>query len=503
LNQIIEVYRQHRGRKRAEAQAEQNAFLIEQGIVSGKLQDATLGTIEDARALGMTQPYSGVFLGFLEGVALFCPWDFHILACGLAGSGKSTTLSMPNCISLAMGETPESIVVFDLKDAELSWATAEGRSTLDGQEAIYINPWGLHGRKNTRINFLSDLIDKAQQGHKIVDDCISKVFMIFGDPEKDGVNAWIKKEAMRFATVLMVYWASSHPERCHPPEFWEFAMMPHEAICQELDAMSTSEDGEGYVSFQANKLLDQYGEKSDQFEWVIEALQNGFALFGKGSVLRDSTLETEFDLRLLKQRPQAVYIIIPDRYVDSHGKYIAMLLDYVISTIAKAKGTVRTTIIADEFSNFPKAQTMLKALRLYRDKLIRIWTFSQDRNGFSEYKDEGGYMPFEENSIGLYWGVTGQHAKDLQDKAGYRSEIITGHSTSAGIGANTGGISGTEQITPILPVSEISQLVQGKAILDAREKLFVIDRLPWWEIDFVKPYIRNKQLDPPPFFEEQ
>lgn len=489
INQMIEAWKVNQGRKRAEEDAKNIQEAIERGVTSGKLQNASLGTIEDAHKLGLTSLFSGVFLGYLDGTPLFLPNDFHLSTCGMAGSGKSVTLSIPNCISTAL--TGESLIAFDLKDAELTRSTIKGRSAIDEIDSIKIDPWQTQG-KNIRINFLSDLIDKVKSGKKIVDDAEGKIQMIYGSIEKEGNNAWIKEDAMKLAHILLLEWATNDPSRCTPGSFWGFGALPYESVKEELEALFESDAGHGHVSTMARKFHSQYCQEwSQQFEWMHDAFQKGFNLFGLGSDLREATSATDFDIRLLKKRPQGVYIIIPDDYADSHGKYIALLLDYVISTLARAKGETRTTILADEFANFPYAESTLKALRLYRSKGIRLWTFVQDRNGYSKYKSDGGHQPFEENSVSLVWGVSGSYAKELSEKAGYKSVIVQGHSTNMGVTASTGGINGGEQLTPVLPVSDISTMGNGKAVLDIKSKIFVIDRIPYWDCDLFKDYIHR------------
>lgn len=109
---------------------------------------------------------------------------------------------------------------------------------------------------------------------------------------------------------------------------------------------------------------------------------------------------------------------------------------------------------------------MAQALRLYREidngLGIRIITVVQDREAFSKYFKEGGHKVFEENSVCLAWGVSGQHAKEISDKAGFKSVAIATASHSAGVSADGGGQAIGEQVTPVLPVSDISQNFQGR-----------------------------------------
>lgn len=502
LNRIFEVIHTHTRRKEVNRIAEENRQKIEQNIISQRQEDTRLGTLKDAEELGYRDDFSGPLLGFKDGYPLFLPNDFHISTCAFPGSGKTTTLTIPNIISLGMGKSPESIVVLDVKDGELAWLTAEGRAELDKQDAIFINPWGLCDLPNHRINFFSDVIDKAQRGLDVVDLARRKIFQQIGAPEKHKGNAWIYKDASRLGRVLMIAWATHKPERCNPASFWDFGNSTHKEFCKTLKKFIKLDKGNGNISIVARKLLDQYREKSDQWEWVMDAFTDAFSLYARGSKLRDSVLETDFDAGLLKKRPQAFYVMVPDRYLDSHGQYLSNVLEYLVDTIANTSGYVRTTFLLDEFVNIPHVQSMVKALRLYRSKGVRLWIFAQDRDGYNKYKSEGGYKPFEESSVSLAWGVTGQHARDLSEIAGKRSVLIGTPSDSSGVSANTGGHSASEILVPNLPTSQISRDYKNKAILDTKEGVFVIERIPWWQIPWIRDYVRDPSKYPLPQFED-
>ena len=499
-NRLFEIWHNHHGRSVAQKNAAFNHQKIIENIVSGRQENVGLGSLDDAIEAGFRNDFCGPFLGFIDGYPIFLPWDYHISTCSFPGGGKSSTVSIPATISLAMGKAPESIVVLDIK-GEMSWCTAEGRAELDGIAPIFINPWNMNKFPNHCLNVFSDITDLAQRGHKIVDQAKRKIFQRFGDPNKFGANSWIHKDASRIADCFLVELATNSPVTCNPATFWDIGTYTHEEFKMALELMTGSSAGEGYVARVAKKLFDQYGEKSDQWEWVMETFTDAFSLYAEGSVLRASCTKTDFDARLLKDRPQAIYVMVPDKYIDSHGTYVADVLEYLVTAIASADGNVRTTFMLDEFVNIPRVQSMMKALRLYRSRLIRIWTFAQDRNGYNQYKDDGGYMPFEETAITLSWAVAGQHAKDLSEKGGYRSELVATPSTNAGVGAETGGLSASEIQVPNLPLSQISQDFEGKAILDAKSKIYVIDRKPWWEIHWLKDFIRDQRNFPMPHFE--
>ncbi|MBL4905807.1 MAG: type IV secretory system conjugative DNA transfer family protein, partial [Sneathiella sp.] len=241
----------------------------------------------------------------------------------------------------------------------------------------------------------------------------------------------------------------------------DFGSLSHTEMIKALEAMLESNAGDGYVAQEAKNWLEQYREPCEQWAWVMSEFRSAWGLYGKGSTLRAHTSATEFDVRDLKSNPRAVYFVFPDLYVDSHGKHASIMLDFLLSQLATATGNVRTTILADEFSNFPRVQSMLKSLRLYRSKLIRIFTFSQDENGFNAYKDDGGFAPFKENSVCIYIGAEGKIATDLTLKAGNRTERVVSYSSNSGV-TNTGAVSAPETLRPVLLFQKFPKTLKEK-----------------------------------------
>jgi type IV secretory pathway TraG/TraD family ATPase VirD4 len=499
INRMIEIWRLNQGRKRSFLEAQKAKAQIEAGEVSGKLQNSNLGTFEDAVNLGLIKKegevLGGVYLGHFHRHPLFMPKDHHVTICGMAGSMKSLSIVIPNIITLGLGG--ESTMFFNMKDNELYNAVHKGRAKIDGVAVIHIDHFIENDPLPVCINLLFDLIEQARNGHMIVDDCFERVEMLFAQCQHEGANSWISDDAKKITHVLLIFWATENPDRCFLGAFWDFSTLSHEEFGNEFLAMTESKTGNSFVAMQAAKIYDQYGrEHSDQFEWVMDSFQKAFRIFGRGGVLYNKTRFNHYDPANLAKELSCLSINFPAKFNDSHAQYPVLMSAYIIKRIAQVKDRRhRVAFCLDEFGNIPRIPSMAQALRLYREISnglgIRIITVVQDREAFAKYKSEGGYKVFEENSVCMTWGVSGSHAKEISDKAGFKSVSIATASHNAGVSADGGGQGMGEQVTPVLPVSEIAQNFQGRAVLDLKEKIFIVDRLPYWEINFVKDYIEG------------
>lgn len=191
VNRLIEMWRLNQGRRRSFLEAEKAKAQIEQGEVSGKLQDARLGTLEDAAQLGLIkkdgEKLGGVYLGHLKGQPIFMPKDHHLTICGMAGSMKTLSIVLPNIISLGLGG--ESTFFFNMKDDELYKAIHKGRANIDGVAVIHIDHFIENDPLPIFINPLHDLVESASNGHMIVDDCFERVEMLFAHCQHEGAIA--------------------------------------------------------------------------------------------------------------------------------------------------------------------------------------------------------------------------------------------------------------------------------------------------------------------------
>lgn len=488
INRVFDVIHTFQGRKQAEQAARENEKVITEGTISEKLENSKLGTFDDAVEKGYISDFEGggLYFGMLNGKPVMRRDDWHVICVAMAGAGKSSSICIPNIVTLGMGENPESCFIFDIK-GELYKATQHVRHTLDGKEPILIDDFNQLGG-GICINYLDSLIIKAQNSEPIVEEALSKLALRYGDTTKRGNNEWIALEAIEWNLGYMLYAAELEPDKCHPPGMADFAHMTHDEMSALFQKIQLCNAGDGAAAETAKNWLSDYPEPNDQFTWIRSEIRTAWSLYGKGNILRFKRQKTDYDFAEMSQEARTVYLHCPPKRMRSHAKDIIAVLDYIIDKIADSDWKTRVTFMADEFINFPPALSTVTALRLYRSEGVRLFVFAQDENGFKAYHDDGGVAPFKENSIGIYFGVDGNIAKNLSEKAGNKSVLIATSSANAGV-TNTGGLGSQEVTTPVLPLSDIAQNFKGKAYIDMRDGIYLVDRPAWWEIPEIKELI--------------
>ncbi|MCB1832633.1 MAG: type IV secretory system conjugative DNA transfer family protein, partial [Geminicoccaceae bacterium] len=424
--------------------------------------------------------------------------DYHICVMGMAGLGKTTSISAPNIMHLLTGGSadcpPESLIVLDWKNGELTRMAAAGTHELTGEPAIVYAPFA--DDNAVGINVFDDIIRLAERGEPIVDAARARLNSFYSEKiASAGQNSWIDRDALGLSLLVIAARAYLDPEAATLGGLWDFSQASLDDITGFMEVASEQSDlAGGFIAAGASGFLNRYGSDNQrELRWILQSMSETFSLFARGSRLRRATQTSTVDISALKKQPRAVFIQIPDRFIDTAASFVLGVLDYMIETLAHADGPVRVSIVAEEFSALPYSESILKWVRVYRSLGIRIITVVQDRSGFSRFKKQGGHQTFEQNSVKLYFGLSdADHLQHLERRAGKRSVLIPNRSTSLGLqvpGRSTGG---TEMLTPVLPVSEIARIGAGKAILDMPgQPLFILERKPWWEQDDIAHRLRD------------
>lgn len=473
------------------------------GQVSGKLEDARLGTFDDLKALGMLEP-GGFRLGYMNGHPVSLKDDYHICIMGMAGLGKTTSLSAPGTMHLLKGSTalcpPETVILLDWKNAELTRMVADGVEELTGEPPIIFAPFD--DDNQVTINVFDDLIQAAKRGEPIVDEARARLDVFFGEKIANaGQNAWIERDALGLCHLVIVARAYLDEEAATLGGLWDFSQASITDITGFMEVASERTDiAGGFVAAGACGFLNRYGQDNQrELRWILQTMSETFSLFARGARPRKATQRTTFDIPSLKHAARAVVLQIPDRFIDAAAPFVLAVLDYMIEILAHTDGPVRVSVLAEEFSALPYSKNILKWVRVYRSLGIRIISVVQDRSGFSKFKKQGAHQSFEQNSVKLYFGLSDSyHLQHLERRAGKRAVLVPTRSTSLGLQVPGRTAGGTEVLTPVLPVSDIARIGAGQALLDIPgQPLFILERKPWWEQADIARYLRDTRPQAP------
>lgn len=386
-----------------------------------------LARLQDVEQAGLLDP-NGLFLGGLDGRLLFYNGDAPMLTYLMTGGGKGRDIILPNCAHVQ----GRSLVILDTKDGENAWASAEFRSGL-GEGCIFLNPFGLHGFPDTRINPFQLLVDIVRRGERIDTEAEEMAHILLPAPVKPGGDVWVRKGAIRIIALRLEYLAHFEPERCTLGELWRFVNSSAEdaelafAMMRTCCIESIQRKAEG---------LQQTAENAPkQYEAYKSDAQDALNMFEPGKTFEKATCAHDFDFAELKKNPHTVYVMIPAVKLGVAAPWLSLVVNYAIETIARHSGTVRTTFLLDEFPQLPPAPAIRRALQVYRAKGVQLWLFSQGRFSMADKWSENAIKEFEDQAAVMTMKYVREPSliRDLELWSGSTTMLTPGVSHSGGV----------------------------------------------------------------------
>lgn len=459
---------------------------------STRLGHGRLATLADAARADLFNP-RGLFLGTLGGRPLFYSGDAHILTYGRTGTGKGVTAILPNLAH----SRDRSLVVVDVKDGENAFASHKHRADTLHHTCVYLNPFGLQGLPNTKINPLQLLRDVVER-HGEIDteaDGFAHILVPMGKNESDN-NAWPKKGARRLLAVIMEYLAHYEPERCSLGGLWAVLNSSDDELSHTFACMQVCE--RRGIEGRAAQLWAVKSTAEEQWEAYRSEAIDALAPFEPGKTLERTTSGHDFDFSLLKVQPTTVYLIAPSEKLSVVAPWISLIVNYAIETIAKQAGPVRTTFLLDEFPQLPPAPAIIKALQLYRGKGISLWFFAQGRYSIEGRWPKEAAMEIEDQADILQtWSVEDRNLiGDITLWSGTQTISAPDMSHSGGT-VESANASLREAKRPVLQAEDIRGIGKdGRQILkvSGHPYLIVGERVPYFEVDPWKDQLRDVRL---------
>lgn len=468
-------------------EAERTRKYLREAQASGVFGRGRLATIDDARDYGLLDA-NGLYLGAFDERLLFFNGDSHLLTYMRNGAGKGRDIILPN-----LGHVRDrSLVVIDVKDGENCFASHAFREGTLGQKCIYLNPFGLLGLPNTRINPLQTLIDIIARGEEIDTQAEEIAQILLPASPKETDSSWVRKGAVRLLTVRMEYLALFDPENCNLAGLWRFVNASDDEMGLTFSMMESC--GVESIARRAASLSATMREAPKQFEAYKSDAIEAVAPFAPEKTLARATSAHEFDFARLKHEACTVYLIAPSEKLTVVAPWISLLVNVIIETIAKEYGPLRTCFLLDEFPQLPPAPAVMKALRLYRGKGIQLWIFSQGRFSMEGRWSRDAVKEFEDQAAVLNSSAIEDISllSDFERWSGNMTVLTHGINRSGGAVESAGANLG-EAKRSVLQSEDIRAIGDGRQIirLAGLPHLMVCDRVPYFKVSPWAEHLRD------------
>ncbi len=346
-----------------------------------------LGTLKDAEDAGLTGE-NGFFVGRMDGQDLCYPGENHVLICAPPGTKKTTSIAIPNLLrnwgSLDESDWPGSIITADVK-GELSACTISQQRRL-GRKVVTINPH----RQQLSAELGIDVGDTKfnpwgwikHDSPQVLDDVkLASLLTMPGSPkERSNANSEFFERAGRTALTGIGLDELSRNGIVTLPALRRRLMVAGDELLASIGSMVINSAYGGAVSEYGKRLEATLTNAPEQFAGGWENAQEAVEIYDSYGPLGQHVSKNEFDFRLVKQEPTAVYIMLPnDKGGQSgiHSAWMNLVMSTAMEQVARDRSHRRVTFLLDEFVNLGYMPRLLHAMSEYRSFGVQIVTISQ------------------------------------------------------------------------------------------------------------------------------
>jgi len=336
---------------------------------------ARLADRHDIKKHGLTRG-KGIFLGrYQEGLLyrrdLYYPGENHCLTVGAAGSGKGTSVVVPNLLL-----NPESMVVTDVK-GELHAMTAQYRREVMGHDIVVINPFHETLSDELGITIPDDGYDPAgglvRPGPTVKDDAELLASLLLPKPaNSDAKSDFFIGAGQQELTAGMID-IIRRGQRLTLPGLRAWLMALPETYEAQLLAMAESTAFNGLAREMGSRLLSTLTNAPQQFAGGHACAEDALRLYDSfGPMGAHVSRGDGFSFEIMKERPTTVYVILPSDRGVTHAAWMNLVVSSAIELVGRDRTNKRVTFLMDELANLGYLPNLLRGMAQYRAQGVRV-----------------------------------------------------------------------------------------------------------------------------------
>ena len=340
--------------KKREGERKRKEAIEEARTLSGAFGDARFASEADCKDFGLLDD-KGMTLG---GSGLHYSGDQHLITISAPRTGKFTCAIAPALLTY-----PASCIVVDPK-GQAAAVTARARREM-GQKVFFLNPFNLHGLPDSGFNPLR-LLDPKGDTFAADAAALSEALIIYSG----GDTHWT--DGARSLVECLIMWVCLTEENPSLPQVRDFLCLPpadFQAIMKKISAHAFFPMAQNAARFAGEDFRDNPG--------IISKAMIQTALLGEPLAAR-SLSSHSFDWQELKTGKATVYLILPAQYIQSHARWLRLLLVSAIYRLSTAeKGERSVLFVLDEFTQLGKLNAISSAFNLSAGYGIQLWLIFQ------------------------------------------------------------------------------------------------------------------------------
>lgn len=418
----------------------------------GDAHFATSSEISRARAFGK----EGIVVGKAYGKTIRLPGMESALLAASTGSGKTTSIAIPNLL-----EYNGSTIVNDIK-GELYKLTADYRKQQFNSACYCFNPMDEEGIKDfyNPFFYVSDSPDKR------IDDLFIIAQALI--PEiKLGEGFWYQSSRELF--MLLSLFLIEVRGEATLAVVYDLSKVPNLAGFLE-EEMNT---GVNEPSTHLNQHLDAFKESHDKTRLnVLKDFQSRLVMMMSPSI-RQATSKNSFDLTRIRQEKMSVYLSIPTGFQELFSPLLTVFWTQVTQLMTKREPDLQTEpysvlCLLDEFGMMERMNRIkdgLSFLRSYRVQFVIIVQYLSQI--ISKYGRDDAKSFFNAKNKIIFTPSDFEDAKMLSAALGVKAVKMQSKSINGGTMQSSGHMTTNYQYQskPLMRPDELMKMKLSKAIV--------------------------------------
>lgn len=297
----------------------------------------------------------------------------HLITCAPPGSGKGACLIIPNLLMVPTG----SNVITDPK-GENAFITARAQKEYK-QKVYIIDPWenqkqlgAIHGIESSGFNPFDVIRSFDKEEWPDICQMIANILLPENPQAKDPY--WDKRGRSLIKLLLLQIMTTKPLEE---QTFWTLYLMLRAGEPEFLGYlydMKKNPAFDGLMVAGANEVEGLMGAENT-FRGILSHAHDATAIF-ESSKLRASLAKSEFNPYDLANGDVTVYVVIPEKYLESHSAYLKIVLSLMLKAVNDKPGK-RVNFFIDEAGLIGKIDELQRVYAFGRGQKIIIWQFYQ------------------------------------------------------------------------------------------------------------------------------
>ncbi|MDF2380510.1 type IV secretory system conjugative DNA transfer family protein [Nostoc ellipsosporum NOK] len=360
----------------------------------------------------------------------------HMVTIAGSGQGKGTSAIIPNLLT----RPQNSWIVLDVKGEN---AAVTARFQREAEQAVYIiDPFGVqtsiganHGMHTSGYNPL--LVGKYLPVEEISDFAFMIAEMFIPESSAKGNSSdsfWADSGRNLIKAYILHLLTDDSITEKHLGKLYEWLRLNQEGEIDLWTDMTINE----HTKFAANEIRSISAKGEQTWLGVLSEARRATA-FLESSLIRKSLQSDDFDPMLLQTRNSTVYVILPERNLNSHKTWLRLVFGTTLK-LCNFTAKRRVNFLMDEFPILGRMDDFLRAFAFGRGQKISCWIFAQSLSQLKDIYGEEGLNTFLSNApLRQFFGMNDYYTqKYVSDLLGNTTEVTTTGSSGTSQGSNSG-----------------------------------------------------------------